>query len=454
MKKKEYSYAVRRKTINIVLACALAVGLAGLAGCGVAGQGAENGAGTQGVSDGTEQQPRDDVDASTLRSNFTEEELADGHASFQVSEHLYVDAEVTPADTYADGFATYYLETYEEGSKEEFDADPRIFGQEQEDFFATLSDVFGLSITSDLVEYADKEDEYEIVESFDHLPGDDGLFYSMRIRWLYPMGRDPYVYLPFVSIGTDDASFGNMAAMARGCVQYLSPDENTGLFLSEEEVASWMQIIEKLTGRKVNTAWDAVHITEDNVLIISKGDSYYEQFWLDWDADPADCYYFYYDLDGLPIDSLALTHTLTISDPEPCADDVTLHTLYSRIDAKNDAIPDLMTDGTQISLGVNYYYQPGEVYRVAQPVISPSEVLAAVEEYYSKDSLTADATVTQMRLVYAPYFTDAADGEIRNAYCVFWKVIVYDESLHENRLFLYDAFTGKAKLQDTSQPDK
>ncbi len=475
MKKKEHSYAVRRRTINIVLACVLAIGLVGLAGCGQ--QGAENGAGTQGGSGSTEQpseseeseESEKELDESALRSDFTEEELADGQADFQVSEHLYVDAEVTPADVYAGGVASYYLETfYEDGTQEEFAAHPQIFGQAQEDFFATLSDVLGVSITADLLDYMDDEETQQIVESTDLLPADNGASYRVGVVWKTDealAGR--YASKSVVNTFSDDASLDDINTVMGGCERYLSPDEKEGLLLTDDELAVWRETIGELTGRIISGFCDGIHVTEENVLAISEINSLYEGNWLDWKADPADGYYFYYDLDGLLIDVLSLTYALDPDDPEPCADDVEVRKELSQLrgtaelqnlsllHAKDDRVQELVTDGTHMmGLYLCNRYQAGEVYREAQPVLSPSVPLEAVEAYYPEEKLTADVTVTQVRLVYAAYFTDPADGEIRNAYCPFWKVVVYDENLHENRMFVFDAVSGDILVQEEELPQK
>ncbi|MCD8294980.1 MAG: hypothetical protein LUE27_07050, partial [Clostridia bacterium] len=68
---------MKRKVVSVILIIAL---VAGLAGCG-----------TQDADDHLEQETEteDYVDPSTLRTDFTDEELADGHADFRVSRYLW-----------------------------------------------------------------------------------------------------------------------------------------------------------------------------------------------------------------------------------------------------------------------------------------------------------------------------------------------------------------------------
>ncbi len=59
-------------------------------------------------------------------------------------------------------------------------------------------------------------------------------------------------------------------------------------------------------------------------------------------------------------------------------------------------------------------------------------------------------TITEVRLVYAPYFTDPADGEMENVYRPFWKVTAYDESKEDTALFVFDAVSGDVAVYGDS----
>ena len=56
---------------------------------------------------------------SGYRSEFTEEELESGRASFQMDEKLSVDADVTPRFSYENGLSSYYLEVISEPDSED-----------------------------------------------------------------------------------------------------------------------------------------------------------------------------------------------------------------------------------------------------------------------------------------------------------------------------------------------
>ncbi len=430
---------MKNKVVSIVLVGTL---VAALAGCGQ--QGAENGAGTQGGSGSTEQsseseESEEELDESTLRSDFTEEELADGQADFRVSRHLWVDAEVTPADVYADGFASYYLETaYQDGSMEEFTANPTLFGHPQEDFFELLSNLMGFSITMDLLEWNEVEGSVDGT-TVDIVDGNGNPYYVSVNYQTDASLTDRYAYNSILYI--EDFNHINLAYDAYGCGVYLSPEENDDTpLLTDEEIAAWKEALENLTGREISDIWDVTQVTEDKLELAGSMDDY-----VNWDLGTVDSYQFYYDLDGLPVDHLDLEYALRLGNPEPYADDTDMsgNTLH----AANELPLQFITDGSRVLyLVVRDRCRPGEVYRETQPIISPSEILPVVEEYYPESSLTANVTITQVRLVYAPYFTDPDDGEICNAYCPVWKVVTYDERIDNSTLFVFDAVTGDTLL--------
>ncbi len=430
---------MKKKVVSILLVGAL---VAALAGCGQ--QGAENGAGTQGGSGSTEQsseseESEEELDESTLRSDFTEEELADGYASFRVSRHLWVDAEVTPADVYADGFASYYLETaYQDGSMEEFTANPTLFGHPQEDFFELLSDLMGFSITADLLEWSETDDQMS-ASTIDIADENENPYWVNIVYNLDATLTDRYAYHTQMYVW--DFNYMNLTNDVYDCEVKLPPEENDDTpLLTDEEIAAWKENLEELTGRTISDTCDVVQVTEDKLELVASTEEY-----ANWDLGTVDSYQFYYDLDGLPVDHLDLEYALRLGNPEPYADDTDMY--GNTLHAANELPLQVITDGSRVlQLNVRDFYRPGEVYREAQSIISPSEILPVVEEYYPESSLTANVTITQVRLVYAPYFTDPDDGEICNAYCPVWKVVTYDERIDNSTLFVFDAVTGDTLL--------
>ncbi len=438
---------MKRKVINVILVGAL---VAGLAGCGI---------GTQNADDGMEQETETEeyIDPSTLRSDFTEEELANGQASFRVSRYLWVDAEVTPAETYARDFASYYVEEVaEEGTMEVFATSPCIFAQPVDDALLSLSDVLGFSIPSDQLEFSMSEN----VASFssENLMTDDGAGYYVYLGWTgNGASAECYATEPVIQIkknaqdADEDAltSLDLLGSYFTDCEVYLESDPEEDHILTDAEVEEWRNTLADFTGRTLSDIWDCTHVTEDKLVDLYAVHSDDYTLYQLWDFDTAlDDYSFYWDLGGLPIEYLGLTYDL--EGEETYADDIPILNNKILYAAQQDAQELIMDDSGLIRLWITDLYQPGEEYREAQPVVSPSVPLAAVEEYYPEKSLTDNVTITQIRLVYSTYFTDPADGEMQNAFRPFWKVLAYDESKQENTLFVFDAVSGDVVMYGES----
>ena len=53
----------------------------------------------------------------TYRQELSEEEMSNGHASFDIDEKFKVDANVTMSEVYKDGMKSYYMNQYKEKIK-------------------------------------------------------------------------------------------------------------------------------------------------------------------------------------------------------------------------------------------------------------------------------------------------------------------------------------------------
>ncbi len=384
---------MKRKVISVFLVGAL---VAGLAGCGI---------GQQDADGDLEQETETEeyIDPSTLRSDFTEEELADGHASFRVSRYLWVEADVTPAEDYADGLGSYYMEKVpEDGSLEEFTENPRMFGQSVDDFLQSVSDVLGFSIPADQLEWYihDSSTLAEIAS----LSAADGNSYEIFLNWdgdaesaEYYASSPSFRILQLVGDDTDSADdldnetrywTSDFPTSIRNCERFLLPETDETYLLTDEQVADWKETLENLMGCALSDTWDCTHVTDDKLEALlslkwissTTTDATYQwNLWNTYSTGPVDLYYFYHQIDGVPVENLSLTYVL--QEGETRADDVS-YTDYNdteMIYANNQSVSELLTDGSQVLfLDFGNDYQPGEVYRETQPILSPSEALQKV----------------------------------------------------------------------------
>ena len=416
--------------LNLLLLCVLIL----LSGCAVTETGDTVGTeGTMGTEGGSQE--------ADYRTEFTDSELAEGYASFAVSEHLVVDAEITPYDKYADGLNSYYMtQCYEEGDvgdAESFLEEATIFGRQQDEFWELFSDASGVGISRSILEYGMTESYgYAFNEG---LTGENGLGYFVLMNWMsFGAGVwEPHAYYPMVSLVVSEED--NPAVQGSYDTYIMKSVLDYGgelAFADSTSLAAELKgTLEELTGRRISDVWDCVAVTNEAVSTYAALEDGFEEYY---------CFYFYYDLDGLGIEDLSLSYEM--QDGESCTDGARYSTLdESSVLVSLNEVAQVVAVGEsgilwmQISSGRD----KGGVYKEGLSVVPPSELLATVKEYYDTQLLVEDVTITQVRLVYSGYFTDGADGEIDNAFRPFWKVQAYDANEGSRRTFVFDAVSGE-----------
>ncbi len=423
-------------------AAALCVMALALAGCGqTAGSGTESGSSEVAASE------------ASYRSVFTQEEMESGHASFAVAEHLYVDAEITPYEKYRDGLNSYYMEQVsEEGNAEDedFPAQMSVFGQPREEFFQKLSSAVGFDITADQLEWFAPIEGQATVQAYNEgIPGGGEDTYMLSMMWLgmEAFGLDTPVYPEMWMYDMADDGFwlNNAHNDLNYSMQYAAPQGEVESLLSEGEILGWKDALEDLTGRTISDTWDGIQLTGERLEEISAAHPDMSAELDGWDYGTVDGYFFYYDMDGLPVEGLNLSYELkegeTATDAARACmtqdeDNNTLSALYQ-------LGPLVVTDGERLlALEITSTRRAGDVYKEDQDIISPSDALATVAEYYNTQLLLDDVTVTDVRLIYAAYFTDPSEGTVDNAFLPFWKFTTYSADTGSSYEFVIDAVSG------------
>ncbi len=434
---------MKRKVVMFFLLLSVA---AVVFGCGTAGGGLDSPE-TEGAA--SQEAPEGQEDAG-YRTSFTESEIAEGRASFQAAENLYVDAEITPAEKYEDGVNSYYMvQHYEEGEVDGELTDASglaAFGRTQEEFLGTLSTLTGIEADPEMFENSATERK-AYWNGF--VSGtDNGLDYLFFMSWGFGDGIfEAHAYYPdFYAMVTEDANIAVAEFYAETVGMMTMPDTDGLSFADPDEEATALKgIIEQLVGRELSDTFDCISVTPEKAEAINAA---YPELELETGFDGYYQYYFYYDLDGFPIERLGLSYEL--KDGESC----TAGARYSS--EENGSVLYALNECTQqvaygedgiLFLMIDNYRDKGEVYKEGLEVLSPNTVLASVERYYESTLLTNDVIVTQVRLVYSGYFTDGEDGDVDNAFCPFWKVQAYEGSSGMNVMFAYDAVTGNAVVE-------
>ena len=68
----------------------------------------------------------------TYRQELSEEEMSNGHASFDIDDKFKVDADLTKPEVYKDGMKSYYMNQYKEkikGTSKKFTDNPTVFNR-------------------------------------------------------------------------------------------------------------------------------------------------------------------------------------------------------------------------------------------------------------------------------------------------------------------------------------
>lgn len=212
-----------------------------------------------------------------------------------------------------------------------------------------------------------------------------------------------------------------------------------------EELKSFL---EKLLGRSLNDSWDCIPVTAETIdKLNSRGKenetpSVYRQT-----GDEYCAYHFYYDVAGLPYQRLSLNYQL--GEEESCSKMAAMSSMEGVHLVGLDEQPQLVyvSEKGILKIATYNFRREGKVYKEAEPVAEPEEIISQVQEYYERQIVTEPVIITEIKLVYSGYFTDAADGVIEPAICPFWVVNAYDGSLGQNVTFIYDAIDGKCKVE-------
>ncbi len=385
-----------------------------------------------------------DSSSADYRQEFTDSEIEEGHAEFDIAEHLSIDADITPLEKYENGLNSYYEVNYTDSGdltdEDSFAENTTIFGHEQDEFYTLLEELFGVSVDRETVSFTEVDLSGAVLMAECR---SCGLNMNIAINWNTINGvLGTSAYCPIFCVPWDDEDISNYATYIKGWLK--SGYEELDFGDPDEIAETYMSYLEEITGRELSDTYDCITVSETTLSQLADKDA---GTYMDIDTDLEECYYFlfYYDIDGLPIDYLGICHEL--EDDETCSDILEstkpddYNTIYARPEwAQRVAVSE---DGVMY-LHFDNLRDKGEIYKESLDIITPTEILEKVVSYYDTMLLLDDVVITDVRLVYNVGFTDGEDGIIDEVFCPMWKVIVYDYEAGMNKAFLYDAETGEA----------
>ncbi len=381
----------------------------------------------------------EDSDSASYRQEFTDSELEEGHAEFDIVEHLSIEADITPMEKYKDGLNSYYqvgfMDSGDVADADSFAENTTIFGHEQDEFFTLLEELFGVSVNMETMDFIDVT-LYGATLLADCQTGKQNM--SMVITWDTMCGAyGTSAYGPSLRMPWDAM---NISYYASGIQAWLRSGYEELDFGDSDEIAeTYLSGLEELTGRKLSDTYDCITLSEETLSQLSS--------MMDIDTDLEESYYFffYYDIDGLPVDYMVIWHEL--EENESCTDLLALTTpdesnmVYTVTEWPLEVA--VSEDGVSY-LEFDNFRDKGEIYKESLDILTPTDILEKIVSYYDTKLLLDDMIITDMRLIYNSGFTDGEDDLIDSIFCPMWKVTVYDCEAEQNKVFLYDAETGEA----------
>ncbi len=308
------------------------------------------------------------------------------HVQLSLTDQVEVDADMTPYEDYKNGISAYYLEAYkneadsEEESGDEIETELRLY------------------ILSEPIPQTEDQTEEE-TES------ETGQAYEDESTDFLSTGLGSLCYPDDDTLSVWRSALVRALRYTKKVSDCLLEDAKSDVQENYEEGRS---LIEELTGKELSDYGICLPL----------------------DDDISYAFYYFYELNGLPI----------LSDFLPFAEEdggsMYNHCFgYGRVYYEAD---------TMIGVDVDVNVSVGEVYRDSQEVIDAKEALTIAQEYYETIELTHSITISDIRLVYNTYYIDGENGETEGVILPFWYLSYFDASADcANQVLVIQAYTGE-----------
>lgn len=384
-----------------------------------------------------------------MRTELTESEMENGHASYQMDENLYVDADVTVKSKYENGVASYFLKTVyetEDTDKEKFKKNPTICQKSFEEWEALLEKIVPGKFKKDRFVIND-EDDLQIAK----YEGEDNQKYTLNVGWAgIVKGLDKKIPFntPAAHLEREDG-WPEVWGVWENIIQYVrNCDSGNDLdFLQDKEKQEYAEkiktFLEEMSGRTVCSRYKFVPVGKTNINALREKSSLYATENI---KEGYAAFYFDYEVDGLPFKNMYLNYTL---DNDKEADDFSYWSSESGGGKELTAISEHQQEALVDKDGIIFIHcskmrDVAEQCREASPVVTPNEVLEQVKAHYDRELLTEPCYISDIELVYTGYFSDGSDGLVRPVAAPFWVVTVYDDARFSgSACFTYNAYTGE-----------
>ena len=379
----------------------------------------------------------------TYRQELSEEEMSNGHASFDIDEKFKVDANVTKSEVYKDGMKSYYMNQYKEkikGTSKKFTDNPTVFNRTQKEMEKTLNKLILGKLSWKRINRKYKNDPY--IEGA--YKSDDGDKYKMRIVWdTYDdvTGNSDTYFCPSFYMRSEKSDKEHITALKVGKDEDIDGIKTDYTDKIEKNVGAYKKAVEELIGRKINDEYRMYSLNAKSAKIINDVRS----IGLKYNGKQYDLLAFYKDVDNLKFSDIDPGYQVKADEkPDKWA---------KTTSAGNDKLSSMwetpvylvFCEGKLEYIEADSFRETGSIYKNTQKIIPPNKPLKEVIKFYEKKLLVEEVKIKSIELQYVAYYASDSSKTVKPIITPAWVVGVYDndESIEKIAYFCYDGYTGE-----------
>lgn len=379
----------------------------------------------------------------TYRQELSEEEMSNGHASFDIDEKFKVDANVTKSEVYKDGMKSYYMNQYKEkikGTSKKFTDNPTVFNRTQKEMEKTLNRLIPGKLSWKKINRKYKNEPF-IDGTY---KSDNGDKYKMHILWdTYDdvTGNSDTYFCPSFYMRSEKSDKEHIAALKIGMDEDIDGIKTDYTDKIEKNVGTYKKAVEKLIGRKINDEYRMYSLNAKSAKIINDVRS----IGLKYNGKQYDLLAFYKDVDNLKFSDIDPGYQVKADEkPDKWA---------KTTSAGNDKLSSMwetpvylvFCEGKLEYIEADSFRETDRIYKNTQKIIPPNKPLKEVIKFYEKKLLVEEVKIKSIELQYVAYYASDSSKTVKPIITPAWVVGVYDndESIEKIAYFCYDGYTGE-----------
>ena len=379
----------------------------------------------------------------TYRQELSEEEMSNGHASFDIDEKFKVDANVTKSEVYKDGMKSYYMNQYKEkikGTSKKFTDNPTVFNRTQKEMEKTLNRLIPGKLSWKKINRNYKNEPF-IDGTY---KSDNGDKYKMHILWdTYDDvtgNSDTYFCSSFYMRG-EKSDKEHISAVISGLQADIDDIKTDYTDKIEKNVGTYKKAVEELIGRKINDKYRMCSLNAKSAKIINDT----QNINLKYNGKQYDLLAFYKDVDNLKFSDIDPGYQVK-ADEKPDKWAKTTSAGNDHLSSMYDTSVYLVfCEGELEYIEADSFRETGRIYKNTQKIISPNKPLKEVIKFYEKKLLVEEVKIKSIELQYVAYYASDSSKIVKPIITPAWVVGVYDndESIERIAYFCYDGYTGE-----------